>query len=129
MENVTVPVNQKFVAKPWGHEIIFAHTKDYVGKILFVRAGQCLSLQFHQVKEETIFLSSGRLKFQMDDASGGLVDHVLEPGMSFHIPPNRRHRMIGISDCTIFEVSTPHLDDVVRLQDQYGRAPETVSSS
>lgn len=119
---------QKLVNKPWGHEVIWAATKDYVGKILVIKAGHQLSLQFHEVKEETIFLRSGRMRFLIENEAGELVEVMLEPGMSFHIPPHRKHRMTAVEDCEVFEVSTPQLTDVVRLEDSYGRVAETGSA-
>ena len=119
----------KTVSKPWGHELIFAHTKDYVGKILVIKAGHQLSLQFHKVKEETIYLQAGEMRFQIEDDHGQLGEVTLLPGQSYHILPNRKHRMIAVKDCEVFEVSTPHLDDVVRLEDSYGRVPEKGSVS
>lgn len=113
----------KIVTKPWGHEVIWAITKDYVGKVLVIKAGHQLSLQFHKVKEETIYVQSGTMKFQIEDGQGEMREIILSPGMSHHILPNRKHRMIAVDDCEIFEVSTPHLDDVVRLEDSYGRIP------
>ncbi len=121
--------SQKIVSKPWGHEVIFAATKDYVGKILVIKAGHRLSLQFHKVKEETIYLQSGDLSFQIENDSGVIEEHKMKAGESFHILPNRKHRMIAITDCEIFEVSTPHLEDVVRLEDNYGRVPDSGSAS
>lgn len=120
---------QKMVLKPWGHEVIFAVTKDYVGKLLFIKAGHQLSLQFHKVKEETIYLQSGEMKFLLENAKGEMEEHIMKPGQSFHILPNRKHRMIAVKDCEIFEVSTPHLEDVVRLEDSYGRVPDSGSAS
>jgi len=108
------------VDKPWGHEIIWAETAAYVGKILFIRKGQKLSLQYHNVKEETIYVHSGSMIFTAGE-EGRLVEKKLGPGESHHIPPLMQHRMEAIEDCTVFEVSTPHLDDVVRLEDAYGR--------
>ncbi len=122
-------MQQKIVSKPWGHEVIFAVTKDYVGKILVIKAGHQLSLQFHKVKEETIYLRAGEMKFLIENERGVVEEHILKPGMSFHILPNRKHRMISVQDCEVFEVSTPHLDDVVRLEDSYGRAPDSGSAS
>lgn len=116
---------QKMVLKPWGHEVIFAHTKDYVGKILVIKAGHKLSLQFHKVKEETIYLRSGELKFLLENAKGEMEEFLVKEGESFHILPNRKHRMVAIRDCEIFEVSTSHLEDVVRLEDSYGRVPDS----
>jgi mannose-6-phosphate isomerase len=110
------------VDKPWGHELIWAETARYVGKILHVRAGERLSLQYHRVKDETVMLLSGRLLFEHfreGEAPRSVELKVREP---FHIPPGLRHRMIAIEDADILEVSTPELDDVVRLEDRYGRA-------
>lgn len=109
------------VEKPWGHEIIWARTGDYVGKLLFIRKGQKLSLQYHERKEETIYLHSGSMRFTVDEGSG-LVDRIMAPGDEYHIAPRVRHRMEALQDCEVFEVSTPQLDDVVRLEDAYGRA-------
>ncbi len=113
----------KRVEKPWGHEIWWARTERYVGKLLHVRRGESLSLQYHQVKDETILVQSGRLLFETR------APHELElravellPGQAFHITPGTVHRMTALEDCDIFEVSTPELDDVVRLEDRYGRA-------
>ena len=120
---------QKKISKPWGHEVIFAHTKDYVGKILVIKAGHSRALQFHKVKEETIFLRAGEMRFVFEDDDGKLSETLLQAGQSFHIPANRKHRMIAVKDCEIFEVSTPYLDDVVRLEDSYGRVPDSGSVS
>ena len=109
------------VEKPWGHELIWAKTKDYVGKVLFIKKDHKLSLQFHQIKEETIFVQSGIMKFIIEDDEGRLEEILLHPGEAHHILPNRRHRMIAVEDCHVFEVSTPHLNDVVRIEDSYGR--------
>ncbi len=109
------------VEKPWGHETIWARTDAYVGKVLFIRAGQKLSLQYHKIKEETIYLFSGEMLFTVQEG-GDLVVKRMRPGDEHHIPPGTRHRMEAVQDCHVFEVSTPHLDDVVRLEDAYGRA-------
>jgi mannose-6-phosphate isomerase-like protein (cupin superfamily) len=110
------------VDKPWGNELIWAHTERYVGKILHVRRGESLSLQYHKVKDETIMVLSGRLLFE-HFADGEPPNRVeLAPRVPFHITPGLRHRMTALEDCDIVEVSTPELDDVVRLQDRYGRA-------
>lgn len=111
------------VPKPWGHELIWAETDRYVGKILHVKEGQALSLQYHEQKDETIYILSGKLRFEygpLDETP--LKEVVLEPGDTFHITPHLRHRMIGATDCDVLEVSTPELEDVVRLEDRYGRA-------
>jgi len=109
------------VEKPWGYELIWAKTKDYVGKILHINKGHKLSLQYHKIKEETIYLSSGKMNFIFENEKGELTEVLLLPGESHHIPTGKKHRMIAIEDCDVFEVSTPHLDDVVRLEDGYGR--------
>jgi mannose-6-phosphate isomerase-like protein (cupin superfamily) len=109
------------VEKPWGHELIWAHTDRYVGKILHIKAGHALSLQYHQKKDETVHVLTGRMRFQTGAADEQLRESVLGPGESFHITPLLRHRMIAETDCDILEASTPELDDVVRLEDRYGR--------
>jgi mannose-6-phosphate isomerase len=109
------------VEKPWGHELIWAHTEKYVGKLLHVKKGHRLSLQFHNKKDETIHVQSGKLLFVVDEGQG-LVEKRMGPGESYHIKPLTKHRMEAIEDCDILEVSTPELDDVVRLEDAYGRA-------
>jgi quercetin dioxygenase-like cupin family protein len=111
------------VEKPWGHEIVFAHTDRYAGKILFIRAGERLSLQYHRRKEETIYVISGDLELVVE-TEGSLSTLRLAPGEGWHIAPGVRHRMIAATDCHVAEASTPELDDVVRLEDAYGRADE-----
>jgi mannose-6-phosphate isomerase len=112
------------VDKPWGYEIWWARTERYVGKLLHVRKGESLSLQYHNVKDETILIQSGELLFETGpkEKAGELEKKVLKPGDTFHITPGTLHRMTGIEDTDILEVSTPELDDVVRLEDRYGRA-------
>lgn len=110
------------VEKPWGHELIWALTDRYCGKILFVRAGCALSLQFHNEKEESWYVQSGRAKLELGEAGqGALSEEVVAAGAAFHYVPGTVHRVTAIEDTTILEVSTPHLDDVVRLEDLYGR--------
>lgn len=110
------------VDKPWGYELIWAKTDQYVGKILHINKGHQLSLQYHQQKEETIYIQSGQMKFLFEETPGApLVEKILNPGDVHHVPPNRQHRMIALEDCDVFEVSTPQLHDVVRLSDSYGR--------
>jgi mannose-6-phosphate isomerase len=110
------------VEKPWGYELIWAETDDYVGKILFVKAGESLSLQFHKVKDEAWLVHSGQAKIEMAEP-GVKVPHaeVVGPGTAFRIKPGTVHRVTALEDTTIIEVSTPHLEDVVRLEDRYGR--------
>ncbi len=112
------------VDKPWGHEIVWAKTKDYVGKILFILTGHKLSLQYHNVKEETIHLESGLMDLEYEVSPGTMKTIRLVAGDTYHIEPKRKHRMVAVLDCRVYEVSTPHLDDVVRVQDNYGRAVE-----
>lgn len=110
------------VDKPWGYELIWGHTQDYVGKILHVEAGHALSLQYHEIKDETMYLLSGELEIEMGDHEDDLRTHLLLPGQSVHLPPGRRHRLTARTTSDVIEVSTPELDDVVRLEDRYGRA-------
>ena len=114
----------KRVEKPWGYELWWARTERYVGKILHLRKGESLSLQYHRVKDETIMLQSGRLLFETrsKDENGELRRIEMRPGDVFHITPGTLHRMTGLDDCDIVEVSTPELEDVVRIEDRYGRA-------
>ncbi|HET6610765.1 MAG TPA: hypothetical protein VFG83_02200 [Kofleriaceae bacterium] len=109
------------VDKPWGHELIWAHTGRYVGKILHIRAGESLSLQYHEVKDETIMVLSGRIRFIHFADGEPAKETELSPHVPFHITPGLRHQMIAIDDSDLVEVSTPELSDVVRLQDRYGR--------
>ena len=114
MENVTR------VEKPWGYELHWAKTDRYVGKVIHVNKGHALSLQYHKVKDETIFLWSGKILFEIEE-NGQLVSREMLPGESVHVTPPTVHRMTAIEDCDVLEVSTPELDDVVRLDDRYGR--------
>jgi mannose-6-phosphate isomerase-like protein (cupin superfamily) len=110
------------VEKPWGHELIWAVTDIYVGKLLFVKAGHSLSLQFHRQKDESWFVQSGRAKLELGEVGESVLkEEVIAAGAAFHYPPGTVHRVTAIEDTTILEVSTPHLDDVVRLEDAYGR--------
>ena len=111
------------VEKPWGSELIFALTDDYCGKVLFVRAGQALSLQYHEVKDEGWYVQSGRAALELGTVGDESSDHTVEivSGDAFHFSPGTVHRVTAIEDLTVLEVSTPHPDDVVRLEDRYGR--------
>lgn len=113
------------VEKPWGYELIWGHTQNYVGKILHVEAGEALSLQYHQVKDETMYLLSGEIEIELGDHEDDLRMHVLRPGESVHLPPGRRHRLKARLTSDVLEVSTPQIDDVVRLEDRYGRSGTT----
>jgi mannose-6-phosphate isomerase-like protein (cupin superfamily) len=110
------------VEKPWGYELIWALADDYCGKVLFVKAGAALSLQFHREKDESWLVQSGRARLELGDVGAGMLDEeVIGPGTAFHFPPGTVHRVTALEDTTILEVSTPHLEDVVRLEDRYGR--------
>ncbi len=109
------------VPKPWGYELIFAKTGRYVGKILHINRGECLSLQYHEMKEETLYVVRGELKLTIE-SDGDRRELALRSGQAFHIPPRLIHRMEAMEDTDVAEVSTPELDDVVRLEDRYGRA-------
>jgi mannose-6-phosphate isomerase-like protein (cupin superfamily) len=109
------------VDKPWGHELIWAHTDRYVGKVLVIEAGKRLSLQRHVVKDESILVSSGRLRLVLEDDEGTVSVEELGPGEHRRVPTGRIHRYEAIERCTLIEVSTPELDDVVRLEDDFGR--------
>lgn len=109
------------VGKPWGYELIFARTRQYVGKVLKIRKGHRLSLQFHRRKDESILVVSGRLKLTHGPSPRRLRTEILAPGQTFHVRPRWVHRFEASSTCTLFEVSTTQLGDVVRLEDDYGR--------
>lgn len=111
----------KIVQKPWGHETIWAHTELYVGKVLHIKAGHALSLQYHNLKDETLHLLRGEMIYRVDEGQG-LQAVTLTAGQSFRNTPGMVHQMEAVTDCDILEASTPHLDDVVRLSDRYGRA-------
>lgn len=110
----------RMVQKPWGHETIWAHTEHYVGKVLHVKAGHALSLQYHNVKDETIHLLRGEMIYRVKQGDT-LVELPFRAGQSYRNTPGTVHQMEAVTDCDILESSTPHLDDVVRLTDRYGR--------
>ena len=109
------------IKKPWGEERLFAKTKKYAGKILIVRKGHRLSLQYHKLKDETLYLEEGLLKVIIQKGKN-LVTKTVISGETFEVPPRTIHRIEAIENCRLIEVSTPELDDVVRLDDDYGRA-------
>jgi mannose-6-phosphate isomerase len=123
-ENVSGKVSGLFevrtVPKPWGHETIWAVTDQYVGKVLHIKAGQSLSLQYHNQKDETIHLLRGEMIYRVK-IGGELRDVQLKAGESYRNVPGTVHQMEAVTDCDVLEASTPHLDDVVRLSDRYGR--------
>jgi mannose-6-phosphate isomerase len=111
------------IEKPWGWELLWARAETYVGKLLFVRARHALSLQFHKQKDESWYVLEGRAEIEMG-APGDATpsSEVVAPGAAFRIRPGTVHRVRAIEDTLIAEVSTPHLDDIVRLEDDYGRS-------
>ena len=115
-------VEVRHVPKPWGRETIWAHTDRYVGKILHITAGQALSVQYHERKDETVYLLRGEMKYWVQlPGETELQDQRLTTGQSFRITPGTIHYMEAITDCDVLEASTPELDDVVRIKDRYGR--------
>ena len=107
--------------KPWGFELLFAHTAKYAGKVIFVKKRHRLSLQYHKNKDETIYIHKGKASIEIDDEKGYLASRTLLPGQSIRIVPCTRHRLEALEDTLLLEVSTAELGDVVRLQDDYGR--------
>lgn len=113
------------VEKPWGYELHYAVTDSYCGKVLVVRAGEQLSLQYHERKDETIYVHEGRIRAEIGPSPDRLGSREAGPGSVFRLLPGTLHRMTALEDTVLLEVSTPHLDDVVRLDDRYGRAGDT----
>ena len=109
------------VTKPWGHELIWALTDRYCGKILVIETGRRLSLQYHERKDESIWVMSGRLLLHLEDETGTLTTRELGPGEGAHVAVGRRHRYEALERVELLEVSTPEIEDVVRLSDDYGR--------
>lgn len=109
------------VDKPWGHELIWAHTDRYVGKVLVIETGKRLSLQKHEMKDESILVVRGRLRLWIEGDDGEVRTEELGPGEARHVAVGRIHRYEAIERCELMEVSTPELDDVVRLEDDFGR--------
>jgi mannose-6-phosphate isomerase-like protein (cupin superfamily) len=121
LDRFAAPVER--VDKPWGYEVVFAHTELYCGKLLFVRAGEQLSLQYHRVKDETVYVHSGRIEIEIGEPGSPTLDReVAGPGRAFRLRPGVVHRWRALEDSVVLEASTPDLDDVVRLEDRYGRA-------
>ena len=112
------------VDKPWGYELLWAHTDRYVGKVLHIKKGESLSYQYHRIKDESIHLLRGDMRLELEqDARKETLR--LKSGDCVHITPGMRHRMTALEDCDVLEASTPELDDVVRLEDRYGRVEKT----
>jgi mannose-6-phosphate isomerase len=110
------------IEKPWGHELLWALTDSYCGKLLFVKAGHALSLQFHREKDESWLVQQGRAELEIG-AAGERAPHteIVSEGAAFRLRPGTVHRIRALEDTVVLEVSTPHLEDVVRLEDEYGR--------
>lgn len=123
---ITEPKDVKVVPKPWGEERWLAHTDRYAGKILILKKGHRLSLQYHERKHEVQYVDSGKIKYTLGsvDEPGQFEEIVVGPGTTVLLPPGAIHRMEAIEDSRFFEVSTPELEDVIRLDDDYGRKSE-----
>ena len=115
-------VDASRVEKPWGYELRWATTDRYAGKVLHINKGEALSLQYHELKEEHQYLVKGEVDIELGAPDGELTTHRMKAGDTLHIKPGTRHRITAVEDTDIFEVSTAELDDVVRIQDRYGRA-------
>jgi mannose-6-phosphate isomerase len=109
------------VNKPWGHEVRWAVTDRYLGKLIHINKGEQLSLQYHVQKDESILIMSGVMDLVLEDERGEVRTHRMSPGMTARVRPGRRHRFVAVEDCDLVEVSSPEIDDVVRLEDRYGR--------
>jgi quercetin dioxygenase-like cupin family protein len=116
------PEPPKRTEKPWGYELLYAHTDQYVGKVIHINKGGKLSLQYHDHKDETIFVMNGAMDYEYEGDDGNMITVRMDAGMSYHTVPGQKHRMIALEDTDVLEVSTPQLGDVVRLEDAYGRA-------
>ena len=114
-------VSPRKVEKPWGWELVWAEAEDYVGKLLFVRAGESLSLQYHERKDESWLVQEGRARLELGELGRELEAVEIAPGDAFRYRPGTVHRVTALEDTLVVEVSTPYLDDVVRLEDRYGR--------
>jgi mannose-6-phosphate isomerase len=110
------------VDKPWGYELRWGITDRYAGKVLHVKKGEALSLQYHELKDEFQYVVKGAIDIELGGPDGALTTHRMKAGDTLHISPGTRHRLTAVEDTDIFEVSTPEMDDVVRLEDRYGRA-------
>ena len=115
-------IDDSRVDKPWGYELRWAMTDRYLGKVLHVNKGEALSLQYHERKDEYQYLVKGSVDIELGGPDGALTTYRMKAGDTLHIEPGTRHRITAVEDTDIFEVSTPEVDDVVRLSDRYGRA-------
>lgn len=117
-------VEDNRVDKPWGYELRWAITDRYLGKILHINRGEALSLQYHERKDEYLYLLQGAVDMQLGGSDGDLTVQRMKAGDTLHIKPGTRHRMTAVEDTDFIEVSTPEIDDVIRLEDRYGRVPK-----
>jgi len=115
-------VEESRVDKPWGYELRWGITDRYAAKVLHIKKGEALSLQYHERKDEFLYVVKGAVDIELGGPDGGLEKHRMQAGDTLHITPGTRHRITAVEDTDIFEVSTPEIDDVVRLEDRYGRA-------
>ncbi len=118
---MTEPVAPRRVEKPWGHELIWVLTDRYCGKVIVIETGRRLSLQYHERKDESVYVISGRLRLHLEDDAGAMTVRELGPGESARVPVGRRHRFEAAERVELIEVSTPELDDVIRVEDDFGR--------
>jgi len=114
-------VDDQKVDKPWGYELRWATTDRYAGKILHISKGEALSLQYHERKDESQYVLRGAIDIELGGPDGALTRRRMAAGDTLHITPGTRHRLTAVEDTDIFEVSTPEIDDVIRLEDRYGR--------
>ena len=120
-DDVVRRLDQVRVDKPWGHELRFAITDRYLGKVIHVNTGEALSLQYHERKDETLLVTKGVMDLELEDEAGAMQTHRMSSGDVVRIVPGRKHRMVAMEECEFFEVSSPEITDVVRLEDRYGR--------
>ena len=118
---MTEPAAPRRVDKPWGHELIWVLTDRYCGKVIVIETGRRLSLQYHERKDESVYVISGRLRLHLEDDAGAMTVRELGPGDSARVPVGRRHRFEAAERVELIEVSTPELDDVIRVEDDFGR--------
>jgi len=114
----------KKIEKPWGYELVYALSPKYAGKVIFVKKGHRLSLQYHERKDESLYIYKGKALLEIEGRDGRMTPVEVGPGYSVRIPPGTKHRIKAIEDTTLLEVSTPELEDIVRVEDNYGRAKQ-----
>lgn len=121
----SVVTSPRRVEKPWGYELIWAETDEYVGKVVYVRAGEALSLQFHEERDETLFLLRGEITLEIGPGVNSMQRVPIEEGEAFRIRPGVLHRVVAETEVEILEASTAELDDIIRVRDRYGRSGQT----